>query len=544
MMEEVMGEKIWIKNYDPGVPYHVDLPDIPAHALLEKRAEKTPQATAVTVMDIPTTYEELNKRANQFAHALLDWGIKKGDKVALVLANSTSYVSSQFGILKTGAITVTVNPLYTGRELSHVIGNSGARLAVVLSLFADNVVKIKDQTSLEKILVVPIPGMDIPLPEGVTLLEDFMAGHGDTNPGIEVSIDDPALILYTGGTTGLSKGAVLQHRSQVYSAYSLSRLDPTMKELEDSFVLVNPLFHIMGNAIMSFCIYAGLPVHLVPQYDPGMVLKTIHKQRPTWFPGVPTMFIGVMNHPEVKEHDLTSIKFCVSAAAPFPVEAIEQFEKITGCRVVEAYGLTESGAAILFNPFVNKRKVGSIGFPIADMDAKIMDLEDGEKELPANQEGELVIKGPPVMMHYLNMPDETAASMKDGWFYTGDIAKMDEDGYFWIVDRKKDMIIAGGFNIYPRDIDEVLHEHPKVELACAIGIPDAYRGETVKAFVVPKKGETITEEEIISFCKERLTAYKVPKFIEFRDSLPTSVIGKVLRKELREEERKKREGSS
>lgn len=542
-MEGAMGEKIWLKNYDPGVPHHVDLPDIPAHALLENRAEKTPQATAVTILDMPTTYEELNKRANQFAHALLDCGIKKGDRVALILANSPSFVSCQFGILKTGATAVTVNPLYTGRELSHVIGDSGARLAVVLSLFAENVAKIKDQTDLEKMIVVPIPGMDIPLPDGVTLLEDFMAGHGDSNPEIAVSIEDPALILYTGGTTGLSKGAVLQHRSQVYSAYSLNALDPTLKEQEDSFVLVNPLFHIMGNAIMTFCIYGGYPVHLVPQYDPGMVLKTIHKHRPTWFPGVPTMFIGVMNHPEVKDHDLTSIKFCVSAAAPFPVEALEQFERITGCRVVEAYGLTESGAAILFNPFVNPRKVGSIGFPIADMDAKIVDLEDVDKEMPVNQEGELLIKGPPVMMHYRNMPDETAASLRDGWFSTGDIAKMDEDGYFWIVDRKKDMIIAGGFNIYPRDIDEVLHEHPKVELACAIGVPDAYRGETVKAFIVPKKGETITEEEIISFCRERLTAYKVPKIVELRESLPTSVIGKVLRKELREEERKKREGS-
>ncbi len=534
-----MGERIWHKNYDPGVPNHVDLPAITAHKLLEDRAESTPQGTAVTIMDAPSTYEELNIRSNQFAHALMEWGIKKGDRVALIMANSPSFITCQFGILKSGATVVTVNPLYTGRELSHVLGDSGARLAVVLSLFADNVEKIKGETSIEKLIVVPIPGMEIPLPDGIVLLDEFIAGQSDKNPKLKIKPEEPALILYTGGTTGLSKGAVLHHRSQVYSSLMLGSLDPSMREQEDSFVLVNPLFHIMGNAIMTFCLHAGLPVHLVPQYDPGMVLKTIHQNRPTWFPGVPTMFIGVMNHPEVKNYDLTSIRYCVSAAAPFPVEAMEEFESITGCRVIEAYGLTETGAAIMFNPFIGPRKVGSIGFPTPDIDARIVDLETGTKDLSINEEGELLLKGPPIMMHYRNMPEETAENLRDGWLYTGDIAKMDEDGYFWIVDRKKDMIIAGGFNIYPREIDEVLHEHPKVELACAIGVPDAYRGETVKAFIVPRAGESLTEEDIISFCRERLAAYKVPKIVEFRESLPLSVIGKVLRKTLRDEERKK-----
>jgi long-chain acyl-CoA synthetase len=248
-----------------------------------------------------------------------------------------------------------------------------------------------------------------------------------------------------------------------------------------------------------------------------------------------------MNHPDVKKYDLTSIRFCVSGAAPFPLEPMERFEAITGCQVVEVFGLTESGAAVFFNPFVNERKVGSIGVPLANIDARIVDLETGTKDMPIGVEGELIISGPPIMEHYLNMPEETETALRDGWLYTGDIAKMDEDGFFWIVDRKKDMILAGGFNIYPRDIDEVLHEHPKVELACAIGVPDPYRGETVKAFIVPKAGQTITEEEIVQFCRERLAAYKVPKIIEFRESLPTSIIGKVLRKELRAEERQKRE---
>lgn len=537
-----MEEKMWLKNFDPGVPHHLDLPLVPVHRLLEDRAAGMPQGTAVTMMGTPVTYEELNARANRFAQALLDWGLKKGDRVALVLANSPSFLSCQFGVLKAGGIVVAINPLYTGRELAHVLGDSGARLAVVLSLFVDNVVRIQGQTSLEKLVALPIPGLEIPLPGEITLLEEFTAGKPEVNLNLKIETNDAALILYTGGTTGISKGAVLHHLSQVYSSFMLASLDPDLKEQEDSFLLVNPLFHIMGNAIMTFCLHAGLPIHLVAQYDPGMVLQTIHEARPKWFPGVPTMFIGVMNHPDVNKYDLTSIRYCISCAAPFPVEAMERFEAITGCRVIEAYGLTESGTAIIFNPFVNPRKIGSIGFPCADMDAKIVDLETGTKDLGLNEAGELLLKGPPIMNHYHNMPQETADNLRDGWLFTGDIAKMDDDGYFWIVDRKKDMIIAGGFNIYPRDVEEVLHEHPKVDLACVIGIPDPYRGETVKAFVVCKPGEPVTEDEIVSFCRERLAAYKIPKIVEFRDSLPVSIIGKVLRRELREEELSKPKG--
>lgn len=531
-----MGEKIWLKNYDPGVPHHLELPQVPCHRFLEDRAASMPEGVAVTMMGMPSTYKEINNRANKFAHALIDWGIKKGDRVAMVMANSPTFVACQFGALKAGATVVPVNPLYTGRELSHVLSDCGARLAVVLSLFGQNVVDVLDQTSLEKLVAVPIPGMEIPLPEQYVLFDDFSANGSESNPKLEVGINDIALNLYTGGTTGRSKGAVLAHRTQVYVSCMLKSLDPKLDMTKESFILVNPLFHIMGNCIMTFCIYAGLPVHLVPQYDPGMVLQIVDQAKPTWFPGVPTMFIGVMNHPDVKKYDLTSIRYCVSAAAPFPVEAMEQFESITGCRVVEAYGLTESGSPITFNPFVGKRKAGSIGMPTADVDLKIVDLLNDQKELGIGEEGELLIKGPSIMDSYRNMPEETADVLKDGWLYTGDIAKMDEDGYFWIVDRKKDMIIAGGFNIYPREIDEVLHEHPKVQLACAVGVPDPYRGETVKAFIVPMPDETITEDEIVSFCKERLAAYKVPKLVEFRDALPTSIIGKVLRKILREEE--------
>lgn len=534
-----MEDKIWLKNYDPGVPHHIELPPITCHQLLEARTAFTPQGVAVTVLGEATTYEEINMRANQFAHALMKWGIQKGDRVALIMANSPSFICCQYGILKSGAVVVPVNLMYTGRELSHVLSDCGARLAVVLSLFAENVVQIRDQTTLEKIVAAPIPGMEVPLPEGVELLDDFQSGHPETNPDLEIYPQDSALILYTGGTTGRSKGAVLHHRSQIYSSYMLSTLDPTIEEQKDSFVLVNPLFHIMGNLIATFCLHAGLPMHLVPRYEPEMVLQTIDRCKPTWFPGVPTMFIGIMNHPDVKKYDLSSIKYCVSGAAPFPVEAMEQFEAITGCRVVEVFGMTETGAAVMFNPFVNPRKPGSIGFPTADIDARIVDIETGKKEMPVNEPGELILKGPPVMSHYSNMPEETADALRDGWLYTGDVVQMDEDGFFWIVDRKKDMIIAGGYNIYPREIDEVLFEHPKVEIACTIGVPDPYRGETVKAFVVLRSGETATEDEIIDFCRERLAAYKVPKIVEFRDSLPTSIIGKVLRKTLREEESNK-----
>jgi long-chain acyl-CoA synthetase len=534
-----VAEKIWLKNYDPGVPKEIDIPPIPASKLLENRAEIIPDGTACTIMGMPTTYAQINERANQFAYALKEWGVKPGDRVAIIMGNSPSFIACQFGILKLGAVAVMVNPLYTGRELTHILADSGARLGVVLSLFAGNVNDIIKDTSLEKLVVVAIPGMDLPIPEGAELLDDFMDGKPTENPDCPASPDDPALVLYTGGTTGRSKGAVLTHRSQVYGAHIMNSLDPQIQSQKDSFVLVNPLFHIMGNAIMSFCIHGGYPIHLVPQYDPGLVLQTISDMKPTWFPGVPTMFIGVMNHPDVKNHDLTSIRYCVSGAAPFPVEPMEEFERITGCRVIEVFGLTESGTAVFFNPFVNERKAGSIGMPVADMDAKIVDSETGEKEMPQGQEGELILKGPPIMKEYLNMPEETESNLRDGWLYTGDIARMDEDGFFWIVDRKKDMILASGFNIYPRDVEEVLHEHPDVSLAAVIGVPDPYRGETVKAFVVPKQGTSPTEQSIIEFCRERLAAYKVPKLLEFRESLPLSIIGKVLRKELKAEEREK-----
>jgi long-chain acyl-CoA synthetase len=289
-----------------------------------------------------------------------------------------------------------------------------------------------------------------------------------------------------------------------------------------------------------YCVHVGLPLHLVPRFDAKLVLETIHQLRPTWFPGVPTIFIALMNHPEVKNYDLTSLRYCISGAAPYPVEAMLAFEAITQCRVTECFGLTEAGSVVMLNPFVGQRKFGSVGIPTPGMDARIVDLETGTQELTPGEEGELILKGPPIMTHYLNMPEDTAATLRDGWLHTGDIARMDEDGYFWIVDRIKDMIIVGGENVYPREIDEVLHEHPQVELACAIGVPDSYKGEAVKAFVVCRAGEKLTEEDIIAFCRERLAPFKVPRQVEIRDALPTSVIGKVLRKTLREEERRKR----
>ena len=531
-----MPDKLWFKSYDPGTPHSIDLPDKPCHLLLEERAAAMPDGTACTVMGMPTTYAELNARANRFANALLDYGIKAGDRVAIIMGNSPTFLVAQQGIIKAGAVVVTVNPLYTGRELAHVLGDSGSRLAVVLSLFAGNVEAIQNKTSLEKLIAVPIPGMDVPLPDGSVLFDDFIDGKGEANLGLDISPDAEALVIYTGGTTGLSKGAALTHRSMVYDAYMLEAIAPGMTPQEDSFIMALPIFHIMGNAISQYCLHAGLPIHLVPQPDMNLIFMTIDAARPTWFPGVPTLFIGLMNHPEVGKHDLTCLRYCISGAAPFAVEALERFESITGCRVIEVFGLTEAGAPTHMNPFNARRKIGSVGVPLPGMDARIVDLETGEKEMPVGEPGELVLAGAPIMKHYLNMPDETAATLRNGWLHTADVARMDEDGFFWIVDRTKDLIIAGGFNVYPREVDEVLFEHPAVALACAIGVPDEYRGETVKAFIVLKEGETATAEEISAFCRERLAAYKVPKIIEFRDALPLSPIGKVLRKELRAEE--------
>jgi long-chain acyl-CoA synthetase len=355
--------------------------------------------------------------------------------------------------------------------------------------------------------------------------------------GCSLRSDDLALLQYTGGTTGVAKGVMLTHANILANVMQISAWFPELRRGKERLVAILPFFHVFGMTVtMNWALFTGATIILVPKFQVDEFLKLLHKSKPTIFPGVPTIFVAIVNHPKIADYDLSSIRFCITGSAPMPVEVLTQFEKMTGSVIVEGFGLSESSPVTHVNPIGGVRKPGSIGLPVSDTDARLVPLDLSEQEVPVGEEGELVVKGPQVMKGYWNMPDETNQVLRDGWLYTGDIAKMDEDGYFYIVDRKKDMVIAGGYNIYPREIEEVLYMHPKVMDAVIIGIPDPYRGETVKAFVVPKPGVALTEKEVLDFCKTRLAAYKMPKVVELREALPKTMVGKVLRRQLRAEE--------
>jgi len=363
---------------------------------------------------------------------------------------------------------------------------------------------------------------------------DLLKEYPATDPGVKADFESLASLQYTGGTTGVSKGVMQTHKNLSCNVQQIESWFYDIKKGDMIELGVLPFFHSFGlTCVMNLSIWGAQTDVLIPRPEPGAILEAIHKHKVTFYPAVPTIYVGLLNHPKLKKYNISSIKGCFSGAAPLPVEVIKSFEEITGSQICEGYGLSETSPVVTINPWGGKTKVGSIGLPLPDTDIKIVDLDDGTKEMPVGETGEVIIKGPQVTSGYYNMPDETAKTVKDGWLYTGDIGKMDEEGYFYIVDRKKDMIIAGGYNIYPRDIDEVLFEHPKIMDACAIGVPDKYRGETVKAFVVMRPGQSMTEQEVIDFCREKLAKYKVPTTVEFIDTLPKSGVGKILRKELR-----------
>ncbi|MFQ5343907.1 MAG: long-chain fatty acid--CoA ligase, partial [Anaerolineae bacterium] len=369
--------------------------------------------------------------------------------------------------------------------------------------------------------------------------QDWVSWQPTGGAGVEVGPDDVAIYQYTGGTTGVSKGAVAPHRALVADALQIDAWVPDRREGDETYLAVIPFFHVYGMvACMSTAIYQAARMVLLPQFNLEDVLKAIDKYKPTFFPGVPAMYVAINNHPEVSKYDVRSIRACISGAAPLPVEVKKRFEELTGGKLCEGYGLSEAPTATHCNPINGLNKPGSIGLPLPDVECKIEDLETGEA-LPAGEAGELCIRGPQLMQGYLNRPEETAETLKDGWLHTGDIAYMGDDGYFFIVDRKKDMIITGGYNVYPRDVEEVLYQHPAVQEAAVAGVPHEYYGEMIKAYVVLKEGASVSEDELIQFCKEQLAAYKAPKEVEFRQSLPKTLVGKVLRRVLVEEERKK-----
>jgi long-chain acyl-CoA synthetase len=436
--------------------------------------------------------------------------------------------------------------------LEYQFNNSESSFLVTIDLLGPRMIALKPKTGIKNIVIahirdhlkfpkkqlLPIVAKDkhrnIPPQPNVYEWMNLLKQYPPKDPAIPIDFEGLASLQYTGGTTGVSKGVMLTHANLSKNVQQIVAWFPGFNKGEITQLGVLPIFHSFGlTCCMNICVWMGWTDVLIPRPEAQTILEAVHKYKVNFFPAVPTMYVGVLNHPKLSQYSLTSIKGCFSGAAPLPVEVIKDFEARTGSQICEGYGLSETSPVVTTNPFGGKTKVGSIGLPVSDTELKIVDITEGTKEMFLGEAGEIIIKGPQVTSGYYKMPEETALTLRDGWLYTGDIGKMDEEGYFYIVDRKKDMIIAGGYNIYPREIDEVLFEHPKILEACAVGIPDPYRGETVKAYVVLKPGAKMTGEEVIQYCQEKLAKYKVPKTVEFMASLPKSMVGKILRKELR-----------
>ncbi|MFY9257530.1 MAG: long-chain fatty acid--CoA ligase [Dethiobacteria bacterium] len=534
-------ERIWLKSYEPGVPHSIEYPEISLYEMFQETVKQYSDLPALSFMGHEITYAGLQSQVEKLAAALEGLGVKKGDRVAIHLPNCPQFPIAFYAALSLGAIAVPCNPMYVARELTHQLNDSETETIITLTSFYKMIKELQPKTTLKNIIAVNLEEDSVKIETDDYSFASLMKEYGGKQAQpVEVLPEDRAAFMYTGGATGVSKGAILQHRHLLANALQLKAWAPDLKNGEEIFLSVLPLYHSYGLTLaLNLPVLTGNKMVLLPRFELRSVLQTIDREKPTRFPGVPTMYVAINNAPDLHEYDLSSIKVCNSGAAPLPVKVQEVFEKITGGKLTEGYGLSEASPVTHSNPIYGKNVPGSIGLPIPDTEMKIVDIETGDTELPIGESGELCVRGPQVMEGYLNMPEETAQSLRDGWLYTGDIAKVDEEGYTYIVDRKKDMVIAGGYNIFPRDIEEVLYTHPKIKEAAVAGISDPYRGETLKAYVVLKEGETLTEEEVIEFCKENLAAYKVPKLVEFRTELPKTMVGKILRRALREEEEKK-----
>ena len=529
---------------------------------LDDAAERFPERKAVIFQNYTLTYRQLRERAETFAAALRLQGVQNGDRVAVMLPNIPQTVIAFWGVLKAGAVAVMTNPLYMEKELTHHFNDSQARVLITLDVLWSKIAPLYDRLDLRLSIVTRVAdGLAFPL----NLLQPWKAKREGMLPHVpydgkrivewrqlmktrerySATVENPsetlALLQYTGGTTGFSKAAMLTHQNlsaQMQILQATIGGDASNKNY--TFLSIMPFFHVFGLAgnILLPALYAASTIP-VPRYTPADLLRTIDRYRPNFFIGTPLVYISLMQQKDIAKHDMSCIELCISGSAPFPMEALKRFQEMTGAKITEGLGLTEASPCITANPLYGLQKVGSVGVALLGTDVRIVDLESGAITLGDNQVGELVARGPQIMKGYWNRPDETACTLRNGWLYTGDIAYRDEDGYYFIVDRKKDMAIVGGYNVYPREIDEVLYEHPKVAEAVAVGVPHRSRGETLKAYIVTKPGEELTVAELVAHCREKLANYKIPKFFEFRDELPKTLVGKVLRRVLREEEERK-----
>jgi long-chain acyl-CoA synthetase len=551
-----MKEHPWFKRYDKGVPRTIDYPAVPLYFFLEESARKYPDKPCTIFKGATISYKEMDLLTDKVAAALAALGVKKGDRVGVFMPNTPQFVMAYFGILKAGGVVVATNPLYTPPEIEHQVNDAGIEIMLVMSNFYEKMKVAQPKTKIKTLIVTNLKetlppllrmlftlvkekkgGFRVELKPGDIWFQDLLAKYSPSDrPKMDIGSDDTALFQYSGGTTGVSKGAIAMHRNLVANALQIKSYMPDLDEGNELVLMAIPLFHVYGMvAGMLFAMASGATMIMEP--DPRAmkdILGDIQKLHPTIYPGVPAMYNAINNNADVQagKYDVSSIKACISGSAPLMRETKEKFEALTGGKLVEGYGLSEAPTATHCNPVYGENRTGSIGLPLPDVDAKIISLDDGKTEMPLGEIGELVVKGPQVFKGYHNMPTETANTLRDGWLYTGDIARMDEDGFFYIVDRKKELIKPGGYQVWPREVEEAISANPKVLEVGVAGIPDPYRGETVKAWVVVKPGETLTEDEIKAWCKERLAAFKVPTHIEFRNELPKTTVGKILRREL------------
>jgi long-chain acyl-CoA synthetase len=575
-----MEPRVWHQQYDANVPPSLEYPPYPVDYFLTESAKKQPDNTAIIFGGMAPglgerhsqmSYRRLDELVNRFAAGLQQLGLQQGERVSLYMPNCPQFIIAYYGTLRAGGIVVPSNPLYVARELEHQLNDSGATFVVALSLLYPNVRQIRPKTAVKEVIVTNIkeyfPGLlrtlftlakekkaghrvDFSGDAGTRWFQEFLAGAPATPQPVEIGPEETAVLMYTGGTTGVPKGAQLTHRNVAANTIqSMTWLLGGTGGSPEVNLTALPLTHSYAMTVcMNLSIFGGHCLVLIPNArDFNHLLNAINVHKPTLLPGVPTLYNAINNHPEVKagKYDIKSIRTCISGAAALPAEVQEEFQRITGGTLVEGYGLSESSPVALVNPIGSGGQIGTIGVPISDTDAKIVDAATEEEELGPGQAGVLCLHGPQVMKGYWGMTTETANALRthaDGkvWLHTGDIAEMTERGYFRIVDRKKEMILAAsGMNVYPRDIEERLYEHPKIMEAAAIGVPVGGTDQRSKVFVVVKSGETVTEEEVIAWCQEGLAKYKVPKYVEFRQELPKSMVGKILRRELMEAEEKK-----